>query len=66
MHLCVLIFHNYFLKNGIPLLNLHLKSMEILLFLLNSNSAELELHKGTEEKSYLSVLSGERKILLDV
>ena len=42
------------------------KSPRKLCFLLNSNSTELELHKGTQEKSYLSVLSIKSMIMLDV
>ena len=35
-------------------------------FQLNPNSTELELHKRTQEKSYLSALSVKSTILLDI
>ena len=65
-----------FLKNRIPEMrkkgllikssSLHLKIHGNSFFKLNSTSKELENHKGTQEKSYLSVLSVRSAILLDV
>ena len=53
-------------SSWIESLNLHLKIRGNSVFQLNSNSTELELHKGTQERLYLSLLSVKSTIMLDV